>query len=78
MLVETQEMDHGGLVVIRDPESKDYKSGVVIEMSGDHVDDVPVESWEWRNGDLVFFSEVTEIDGNYFVHWTDVVAFRRF
>ena len=78
MLVQTQDVEHGGLIVVRDPDSKDYKSGIVIEMSGDNIDDVQIDNWEWKHGDLVFFSEVTEIDGHYFVHWTDVVAFRRF
>jgi co-chaperonin GroES (HSP10) len=79
MLVETQEADHAGLVVVRDPNSDDYKSGVVIEMSGDQIDnDIKVEDWEWKLGDLIYFSEVTEIDGHYFVHWTDVVAYKRF
>jgi len=79
LLVETNEAEHGGLIVVRDPESREYKSGVVIEMSGDHTDDdIPVDSWEWKPGDLVYFREVTEIAGHYFVHWTDVVAYKRF
>lgn len=79
ILISTHEIDYSGLVVVRDPESKDYKSGVVVEMSGDQVDaDLKVEDWEWKLGDLIFFSEVTEIDGNFFVHWTDVVAYKRF
>lgn len=79
LLIETQDQDYSGLVVVHDPTSKDYKSGVVIEMSGDQIDaDLKVEDWEWKLGDLVFFSEVIEIDGNFFVHWTDVVAYKRF
>ena len=79
MLVETSDDDHGGIVVVRDPNSDDYRSGVVIEMSGDQIDaDLKVEDWEWKLGDLVYFSEVTEIDGYFFVHWTDVVAYKRF
>jgi co-chaperonin GroES (HSP10) len=79
MLIETHDQDYSGLVVVHDPTSKDYKSGVVIEMSGDQIDaDLKVEDWEWKLGDLVFFSEVIEIDGSYFVHWTDVVAYKRF
>jgi co-chaperonin GroES (HSP10) len=79
MLIEARDIDYSGLVVVRDPTSKDYKSGVVIEMSGDQVDaDIKVEDWEWKLGDLIYFSEVTEIDGHFFVHWTDVVAYKRF
>ena len=79
MLIETHEETYSGLIVVHDPESRDYKSGVVIEMSGDQIDnDIKIDDWEWRKGDLIFFSEFVEIDGNYFVHWTDVVAYKRF
>ena len=79
MLVETHEENPSGLMVVRDPASKDFKSGVVVEMSGDQIDiDIKIDDWEWKLGDLVYFSEVLEIDGNFFVHWTDVVAYKRF
>jgi len=79
MLIDTNDVEHSGLVVIHDPGSKDYRSGVVVEMSGDQVDiDIKIEDWEWKLGDLIYFSEVIEIDGYYFVHWTDVVAYKRF
>lgn len=79
MLIETHEDSYSGLVIVRDPTSHEFKSGVVIEMSGDQIDnDIKVDDWEWKLGDLIYFSEVTEIDGHFFVHWTDVVAYKRF
>jgi len=79
-LIEAQDDHESGLIVVRDPTTQEFRSGVIVEMSGDHTheEDIPIESWEWQRGDLIYFSGVTEVDGSLFVHWTDIVAFRRF
>jgi co-chaperonin GroES (HSP10) len=67
------------LIVIHDPTKPNIRSGVVVEMSKDEQDEqIAIDTFEWRAGDLIFFNESVEIEGHYFVHWTDVFAFKRF
>lgn len=77
-LVEPME-DHGEIIVVRDPNVTQYRYGIVVEMSGDQIDaNAKVEDWEWELGDLIYFLEQTEVDGHMFVHWTDIIAYKRF
>lgn len=77
MLVSPHE--HPDIVVVR--ENTTFTSGVVVEMSDDDTDDIAetkMDDHEWRRGDLIFYKESIEVDGNTFVHWLDVVAYKRF
>ena len=80
ILVEAQEAQ-GELIVIRDPSTSHFECGVVVEMSGDSTDDdldMGVNDFDWKKGDLVYFCDSIEVAGRRMVHWTDVVAFKRF
>lgn len=73
------ENESNTLIVVHDPTVPNIRCGVVIEMSKDEQDpQISLDIWEWRAGDLIYFNEVTEIEGNFFVHWTDVFAYKRF
>lgn len=78
ILISPRSETQTDLIVIHDPDKPYFKCGVVIEMSGDETDEIPVDNWEWKTGDLIYFNEVTVIEDHSFVHWTDVFAFRRF
>lgn len=59
-----------------------FKSGVVISVSADESEDISpamdATDYDWKPGDLVYFKESIEVDKQTLVHWTDVVAYRRF
>ena len=76
ILIQTPE-ERTDIIVIRDGET--YKTGIVLESSDDETEDfeVNVRGFEWKPGDLVYFRECIEIDGHIFVHWTDLVAYKR-
>lgn len=54
------------------------KSGVVVKMSGDDTDDVSKDDFDWKPGDVIYYVESLEVDKETLVHWTDVVAMRKF
>lgn len=79
ILIQINEETHGTIIVVHDPTKPHFRSGVVIEQSKDEADEqISLDTWEWRSGDLIYFNEYTEIEGHYFVHWTDVFAYKRF
>ena len=78
ILVEKAE-ERTDIIVITDGYS--YESAVVVEMSDDETDgtlEVKQDGFEWQKGDLIYFSQSIEVDRRMFVHWTDVVAYKRF
>lgn len=78
ILVEPQE-EKSEIVIIRDPSSEHFRAAVVLELSGDDTEhfEVNIDGFEWKLGDLIYFKECIDVDGHIFVHWTDVVAYRR-
>ena len=61
--------------------SESYKSAIVVETSDDETDggiEVRADTFEWRHGDLIYFKDSIEVDSNIIVHWTDIVAYKRF
>lgn len=60
--------------------TQQYQSAIVVESSHDETEPLEVksESHEWIRGDLIYFRDCIEVDGHMFVHWTDVIAYRRF
>lgn len=59
-----------------------FKSGVVMCVSTDDTDDtsptVTEDDFDWKPGDLIYYIDSIEVAGETLVHWTDVVAYRRF
>jgi len=70
--------EHTDLIVVRDGDS--YECAVVVETSDDETEEfeVKAEQFEWRKGDLVYFKDSIQVDGNTFIHWMDIVAYKRF
>lgn len=60
--------------------TENYRSAIVVETSDDDTDalEIKASGFEWQHGDLIYFKESIEVDGHIFVHWTDIVAYKRF
>ena len=77
LVQESEEDNTHGIIVIS--EEHIYRSAIIVEMSPDHTEiDVDIEDWEWKIGDLIYFATSLEAGNCMFVHWTDIVAFKRF
>lgn len=85
--VEGQLIPANGYVVVQQTDAKSplivigdvgFQSGVVVRCSADDEEDLSENDYDWKPGDLIFFTEKIEVDGETLVHWTDVVAYRRF
>lgn len=77
LVQELEEENRHGLIVVADER---FRSAIIVEMSPDFTNmdlDLDETKWEWRIGDLIYFSDSLEAGGHMFVHWTDIVAFRR-
>ncbi len=80
MLVSMREETDSGIIVVHDPHSENYRSGVVVAVSSDETEPFEVDpgSFEWKPGELIYFTDFKTVDGHVLVHWIDVVAFKRF
>lgn len=80
-----------GYILVTVPETKSplivvgdagFKSAVVMSISADDTDDtsptMEENDFDWKPGDLIYYIDSIEVDGETLVHWTDVVAYRRF